>query len=208
MESIYIYIALFNKKNYFDYLIRKYLFKILYKISEFFLNFRTNKILFSTDLLKKYVSKKTLAKSTFNFVFTGLKFNKKYKKKIDFLIYYRKHRNKENFFPTNLISKLVKSKYKVFVIGDNLNIPSIKNCGIIKNSKVSKLQSIAKYTIGSGENPYSFFNLECMSNHVKIIINKIDKNKINFYKKNFIILDFKKLDTLKNINKKIIRLNE
>ena len=70
------------------------------------------------------------------------------------------------------------------------------------------MQSTAKYTIGSGENPYSFFNLECISNNVIIIINKIEKKEINFYKKNFVILDFKKLNTVEIINKKIIKLNE
>ena len=76
--------ALFNKKNYTDYLIRKYLFLILYKISEFFLNLRSQQILFSTDLLKKYISKKTLSKSEFNFVFKSLKLKKKKKKKFIF----------------------------------------------------------------------------------------------------------------------------
>ena len=184
------------------------IFRILYKISEYFINLRDIEILFSNNLLKNYISKKTLSKSKLNFVFNNIKIKRLKTRKIDFLIYYRKHKNKQNFFPTILIKKLIKLKYKISIIGDKLSMPSIKNYGVISNSKVSKLQSIAKYTIGSGENPYSFFNLECISNNVKIIINKREKKEINYYKKNFVILDFSKLNTLAIVKKKIIKLND
>ena len=50
--------AKINKSKYWHYLIRKYLFPIQYKISEIILILRGNKIIFSTELLKKYLSKK------------------------------------------------------------------------------------------------------------------------------------------------------
>ena len=73
--------ALFNKNNLFNYLIRKYLFNLLYKISELIINIRFSNLIFSTDLLKKYLSKKTIKKSNFNFVFTNFVIKKAVKKK-------------------------------------------------------------------------------------------------------------------------------
>ena len=89
-------------------LIRSLIFPIFYKISEIALNFRKVNI-FSTDLLKKFISKKTIKKSNFNFVvknFLNKKILKKIKKKIDFLIYYRKHKNKSTFFHNISLKKL------------------------------------------------------------------------------------------------------
>ena len=61
--------------------IRKYIFPIFYKISELLINIRGHYI-FSTDLLKKYLSKKTVQKSKFNYVFNFIKIkNIKEKKK-------------------------------------------------------------------------------------------------------------------------------
>ena len=70
--------AQFDKKNN---LIRQYIFPFLYKISEYFINIREQRK-FSTDLLKKNLSKKTISKSTFNYIFNFIKRNKTYKKKI------------------------------------------------------------------------------------------------------------------------------
>ena len=58
-----------------NFIIRKYLFPIFYKISEIALFFRNCEIIFSTDLLKKYISKKILKKSKFNYIFEA--YNKK-----------------------------------------------------------------------------------------------------------------------------------
>ena len=199
--------ALFNKKSLLNYFVRRYFFPILYKISEFFINIRSSSLIFSTDLLKRYLSKKTIRKSKFNFVFTNFGKKKLVKKKVDFLIYYRKHRNKENFFPINFIQQLVKFGFEVNIIGDRLNIPLVKNHGTINNKRVSRLQAITKYTIASGENPYSFFILECLSNNMKVIINKKNKNKIKFNERNFIEINFNDVKDFKKLKlKKIIRL--
>ena len=77
---------------------------------------------------------------------------KKKKKKIDFLIYYRKHKNKKDLFPYDFVKKIIKLKFKISIIGDKLDYPGVKNYGKISNKKVSSLQSISKYTIASGEN--------------------------------------------------------
>ena len=126
------------------------------------------------------MSKKIKKRSQFNFVFQDFKFNKKIKKKIDFLIYYRLHKNKVSFFNENFIAKLVKLKFKIYVVGDRLDINGLKNLGYIRNDRLKKLQALSKFTICSEENIYSLFVLECISNHVKILTNSKIKKKIKF----------------------------
>ena len=193
--------AHYSKSNKINFLIRAIIFPVCYKISEFFLYFRSKNIIFSTDLLKKYLSKKTINKSEFNFVLKDFLLKKKKKKKIDFLIYYRKHKNKEIFFPHNLIQNLLRFKYSIHIIGDELKIRSITNHGFISRKKVSKLQSLAKYTIASGENLYSFFILECLSNNMKIIIDKKNTFNISFLRKKFLKIDFKNYKGLNKLKK-------
>ena len=194
--------ANYSKSNIFNYFIRGIIFPLFYKISEFSLSLRKSNLIFSTDLLKKYLSKKTIRRSNFNFVIKNffLKKNVKKKKKIDFLIYYRKHRNKITFFPYDFIKRLIKIRYKIYIVGDKLNLPNVKNCGFISSNKLSKLQSLTKYTIMSGENPYSFFILECLTNHVKIITEKDKTKKLALPKKNCIELDYNSLNSIKKLN--------
>jgi len=190
--------AYYSKSFKLNYFIREYIFPIFYKVSEFLINLRGINPIFSTDLLKKYLSKKTIIKSKFNFVVKNFSFKKKIKRKkiIDFLIYYRNHNNKKLLFPFNLIRKLIKYNFKIYIVGDRLNLPKIKNCGKLSKNKISILQSKAKFTIISGENPYSFFILECIAHHMKIIIDKKMKKKITMLKKNFIELNFNSLNKI------------
>ena len=61
--------ALYDNSSKFNFLIRGIFFPIFYKFSEFIINLRfKNKIIFSTDLLKKYLSEKTIKRAKFNFV--------------------------------------------------------------------------------------------------------------------------------------------
>ena len=191
----------FSSSNIFNKICRGLIFPIFYKISEFFINLRNTKIIFSTNLLKKFLYKKTIKKSDFNFVIKNFLLENKFKKKkkIDFIIYYRKHKNKESFFPHELIKKLKKLNFKIYVIGDKLTSSPVKNFGFINNKKVNNLQSQAKYTISSGENLYSFFILECLLNGVKIIIEKDIKRKITFFKQNFIKIDFKSFNDISKL---------
>ena len=191
----------FKKSNILNFFIRGVIFPIFYKISEFSLIFRSNEIIFSTDLLKKYLFLQTIKKSKFNYIFKSYSSNKRRKKKIDFLIYYRKHKNKKSFFPYNFIKKLIENKYKVQIIGDKLNIPSLKNHGRISNKKVLKLQSIANYTVPSGENFYSFFIIECLSNNVKVVIDKNQTYNFKFLKNKIITLNYNKTGDFKKLKK-------
>ena len=193
--------ANYSRSNLLSYFLRGIIFPLFYKISEFSINLRQADLVFSTDLLKKYLSKKTIKKSNFNFVVKNFFFkrNIKRRKKIDFLIYYRKHRNKVTFFPYNLIKKLIKLKFKVHVVGDKLNMPSIKNYGYIPSKRLSYLQSLTKYTIISDENPYSFFILECISKNVKIITKKNMIENLALPKKNFVKLNYESLNDIKKL---------
>ena len=193
--------ARFNYSNKLNYLVRKFLFPIFYYTSSLLINSRFENIVFSTDLLKNYLIKKIKKKSKFNFVLDNFKYNKKKKKKIDFIIYHRLHKNKVSLLNENFISKLIESKFKVYIVGDKLNIFGVKNLGYVRNKRLQKLQASSKYTICSEENTYSLFILECISNHVKVLINSKDKKNVKFLKNNFLFLNFSKKGEIKKIYK-------
>ena len=192
--------ALYNKSNKINYLIRKMFFPIFYKFSELALILRfKNELIFSTELLKKFLSNKTINRSKFNFALDNLKFKKKRKSKdIDLLIYNRRHNNKSLLFNYELVKRLSNLNLKIFVVGDKLNIKKVKNFGYINKKKLNTLQSRSKYTLSSGENIYSLFVIECITNHVKILIDKKDMKKIKFFKKFFITLRKSSLNLKKN----------
>jgi len=186
--------ALYTKKNIINFFIRRYIFFIFYKISELIINWRfKNKIIFSTTLLEKFLSEKIKKRSTFNFILKEFKFKKKIRKDIDFIIYFRNHKNKSTFFKYKFLEKLTKLKLKIIVVGDHLNIYGIKNMGYISKKKMDHLQSRSKYTVYSGENILSLFILECISNHVKIFISKEYLKTIIHFKRFFINMDNQKV---------------
>jgi hypothetical protein len=168
-------------------IIRKYIFPILYSISQIIIYFRFNHINFATSLLKKNLFLFLKKKSSFNFVLYALKKKiKNKKKKIDFLIYYRDHLNKKSLFPYSLIKKIILLNFSVYVVGDNLNLKGVKNLGKLTNQKIDKYLANTKFSIASEENPLSFFTLECINNHVKILIGNKKKIEVKNLKKNFI----------------------
>ena len=74
----------------------------------------------------------------------------------------------------------------------------VKNYGFLKNKIVNKLQTRARFTITTGENIYSIFTIECLSNGVKILIdNKLNK-QIKFFKERFILTDFNRTNKFLN----------
>jgi hypothetical protein len=189
--------AIYHKNKQF--FVRNFIFPILYKISEILLFFRSKKPYFSTDLLKIYLSKRSISKSKFNYIF--YLFSKKIKKKknIDFLIYYRKHTNKISSFPYKFIQKLISYNFKIQVIGDYLKIPLIINHGYINNAKVNFLLSKTRFSLSSSENPYTVFNMECINNNVIIIADKSQNKIIKYFKKKFIFLNLKKVYFLNDL---------
>jgi hypothetical protein len=188
--------AYFEKKEYF---VRKYLFPILYKISEFFLITRGTPINFSTELLKKYLFNFTIKKSNFSYVFKY--YSKKiYKKKnIDFLIYYRKHKNKEALFNFEVVKNLIQLNFKIHVVGDYYKNVHVKNHGYLNNKEINNLLSRTHFSLISNENLYTMFTIECLNNNVKIIADISQKNKIKYFKKEFLFLNLKKKFLDKNL---------
>ena len=92
-------------------IIRLSIFPILYKISQICLLFRKTKIIFATDLLKKYCFNLILKKSFWNYQIKKILLKKKYlKKNIDLLIYYRKHSNKKTTLLREVLEKVQKKK--------------------------------------------------------------------------------------------------
>lgn len=191
--------ANFTTTNKINFYIRKSIFPKLYKLSETILNKRFKNITFSTDLLKKYLSKKTIKKSKFNFVLKNIFLNKgNLKKKIDFIIYYRKHKNKESHFSKKLILNLINLGFKLEIVGDIINIKGLKNHGFRSNKYIQKLQKYSRFTIASGENIYSLFITECLTNGVIIIIDKKFASYVSFFKEKFKIIN---LDDTKSLIK-------
>lgn len=179
-----------NKK----FSIRHLIFPVLYKISEILLFCRSKNPSFSTQLLESYLKKKNILRSRFNYIFNYISKPIKKKKKIDFLIYYRKHTNKISSFPYEFVKKILLYNFKVHVIGDYLNIKKIINHGYINNTKVNLLLSQTRFSLSSKENPYTVFTVECLNNNVTIFADKSQKRIIRHFKKKFIFVDYKKPD--------------
>ena len=192
--------ALITKKIKNNILLENFFFQYHTKL---FLNLRNCEIIFSTNLLRDYLSKKTIKKSKFNFIFNYYKKNHKYSKTIDFLIYHRKHLNKNNFFSYNLIKKIKNSGFKIHVIGDKLKMSGVKNYEKISNSKLINLLKKTRYTISSDENLYNIFSLECINNHVKIITDVSNRKKITHFKKSFIFINLSNNESLNFLKKNL-----
>lgn len=188
--------AVFTKGSS-DYLIRKYIFPILYILSNAVLKIRFKKCLFSTNLLKKYLPISIIKKSEFNFVFKAIKKIKSqnyFQRKIDFLFYYRDHRNKKKFFPFKLITKLIKYNYNIMIVGDKIEIKGLTNLGFVSYKKVNNLLKKTKYTVISNENIFSFFTIDAINNNVKILIKTKDFKLLKNYRNNFINFNFYRND--------------
>jgi hypothetical protein len=177
-------------KNSNDYLIRKLIFPMFYMFSNFILKFRFKKLIFSTELLKKFLTKDIIKKSKFNFIFKEIDRTKKSNKTIKFLFYFRKHKNKDYTFIYSLIKKISSENYKIHIIGDRLNLHGVKNHGFISHKKVLELLKLTKYSICSSENIFSFFTIDCINNNVKILIDAENFNSIKCYKNNFVKFNF------------------
>ena len=130
-----------------------------------------------------------IKKSEFNFVLKELKFSTNFKKikKYDFIVYYRKHENK--FFEHHLrfIEKQIIIGKKIVIVGDKLNLEGVINMGKVKKNILIKLIRSSKNSISGDDNLYSFFNLECIQNGVKVIYNyKLNFQSEKKFKKYFI----------------------
>jgi len=195
-----------QKVNSFDSFLRKYLLNFFFYISVFFIKKKYDNLVFSTDLLKPLIEKTIKNKKyIYNFQLTELLYIAAPKKKnIDILFYNRDHANKKNIKIINFLNFL-NQKYKIKIVGDYL--PGFDNCGIVSREKIKKILSKTKMIFATLENPYSFFVLDALSNNCLINIDQNQKKKVNFFKKNFIYINYNNKkksfnDIKKTINKK------
>ena len=186
-------IHILNKKK-IESFIRKYLFPIFFKLSNIIIKKKFKFPIFSTTMLSNYLTKSIAKKSNFNFNLICFSPQKKNKiKDIDYLFYYRIHSNKSNFFLFNLINKLARDKNKIYVVGDKFPNNSVKNLGNLKREVLLNYLSRTKFSLNSGENFYSLFALDCISNHVHIFVDKKSYIKNNYFPNNSIcVVNFNK----------------
>lgn len=200
--------ANFYKDNTFNYFIRKYFFPFFYLISINLINYKYKKILFSTDLLKKYL--KNNKNYVFNYCINLFKKKTiKVRKKYDLIFYYRKHKNKNNIKQKILIKKLLKHKLKILIIGDNPKINKSKYLGNLDRAKVYKNISRAKYAINNSENILSIFSIDCLSSGTKVINFGQYNSKEKFFNSSDLInVNEQKINQQVSIILKILKLSK
>lgn len=180
-----------------DSLIRNSIFPLFYNLSNIILTFRFKSLIFSTSLLKKKLFKNIIKKSLFNFVFLNFKIKKsKMIKKNQFIIYYKKHSNKDYKDLLKIISNnfFKKRKYKFIVVGEKIKQKKFINKGYIKRKKLNKLLSESKYAYGSKENYYSLFAIDSINNNTPLIFDKLNKKDVFIFNEMYL--------TIKDLNKK------
>ena len=180
-----------NRKNW------NTIFKVLSFIGIKILLIKYKKIIFSHDFYKNYIPKNKIKYCYFNFLLFNFK-KKKYKKKkiYDFIFYIRKHHNKGNKFIINLIKMLTNKNYKVCVIGEKLDLKkNITYKGFLNRKNTINLISTSKYSLGSFENLFSFFVLDCLSNNLRVFFNNNFKVNNKLIKTNLLVpIDFSNLE--------------
>ena len=98
------------------------------------------------------------------------------------------------------------SSRKFWIRMQKLNVKkNVSYKGIVTRKKSLQLISVSKYSLGSFENLFSFFVLDCLSNNLKIFFNKNFKIDKKLIKTNLLIpIDFYNLKkSLKSINNSI-----
>jgi hypothetical protein len=200
-----------DKINSFDSFIRKYFFPFFFKISIFIIYKKFKKVIFSTDLLKKYIPKSKYNSTLFNFVFSvfNLNFKKKKfknKKEFDLIFYNRNHPTKTSLMRNNIINFLSKS-YRICAVGDFYNNINVKNFGFVNKKKLYYLLKKSRAALASEENFFSLFVIDAINSNVKIIsFNKVFHNK-HLRKYFFFLSKNEKVFIIKNKVKKILNLN-
>jgi hypothetical protein len=196
----------YNINSVLSKIVRNFFFPIFYKLSIKVLFYKYNYAFFSTDMLKKYVPKKKHNRCVFNLAILTYRptNNKKIIKKIDFFFYYKKHPNKSNDFIVNIINLLLLKKYKIYVVGDFMNVKGIKNLGYINKNQILYFLKQSKFTINSGENFLSLFAIDSYASNTIVFYNSILKHNFDFLDFNFFIpLNF---NNLNQAYKKILKV--
>lgn len=192
------------KKPYINYILRKILLNFFCSLSIKIINFRHNKLLFSTDLLRNKFTK--TKKNKYNYVFKDFIYSdKNLKRKFDIIFYLRSHENKNTLLLNNLAEHL-SNYFKIITIGEKIKNKKIINKGYIDKKKLFEILQRTKYSIISGENNYSLFSLDCLSNGVHVFYNKQNSSLKNL-RKNMTPLNYNKQDLILKILIKKIKKN-
>ena len=91
-------------------------------------------------------------------------------------------------YPINLIKRLIMLKYKIFVVGDRLELSGVRNYGYLSRHKLKNLLLNTRFFISSNENLTNFFAIDCINNNVKIITTKKYANMHKKFHENIIFL--------------------
>jgi hypothetical protein len=169
-------------------LIRKKLIPIFYKMTLKIAEYRDIKLLFTTEILKKFLNsgKKNYYFFNYNLInYCSQKFKIEDKRYIDILFYYRKYAAHNSNQQLNIIKILAKQKFKIFVVGDYLNEKNVNNLGIISRKKIWEYLKKTKFSINEGTNFFSIFCLDCISCGTKVFFDKKIKLNQTFFPKNF-----------------------
>jgi|688.fasta_scaffold167116_2 hypothetical protein len=193
----------FFNVGFFENVIRKFLFSLFYFISINLIYTKFKNVIFSTNLLNKYICQKYKKNFNFNFCLLNFRNLRSFKNKnIDFLIYYKINSTKNPVVLKNIINFLTYIGLKVVVVGDRIES---KNAIFFKNLKRDRLLYLlkkTKFTIISNENFYSLFCIDAISCNVQIFFDKRIKPTNLFFSKLLCIpLDFENLQRSENIIK-------
>jgi hypothetical protein len=174
--------------NFFNRFIRKIFFPIMYFISVNIIYFKYKKVIFATDLVKKFIPQFYLKNFIFNFVLFSFKENKSsHDRKIDFFIYYKNHSAKNPNFLKKIISTLKKIGLSVVVFGDNPMVKDVKYFSKLNKDQLSFFLKRSRFSIISNENFYSLFCMDCITYGVRVFFDeRIKPNKFFFDKSYFI----------------------
>ena len=198
-----------------NYYIRTLLFPIFYFIANIIFLFRFKKLLFATELLKKYIFKTTINKSLFNFVYLFFNLKKIENKKKQLIIYFKSHFNK-NYQDLNKIINnkyFIANNYKFIVVGEKLNHPNVINKNFIDKKSLDGILRDSEFAYGSKENYLSLFSIQAINNNTKLIYVSLKKEKINLFKNMYLKINFlgsktnKKIKIYKNDLNKIHTYN-
>jgi hypothetical protein len=172
-------------------IVRKIFFPVFYRISLFIIYIKFKKAIFSTNLLKNYVSHNN--NFFFGYVYNLFLFdnNSVKKKKFDLIFYNRNYQSKKN----NLVKMIIlniKKEYKICVVGDKFEGKNLFNYGFVPHKKVMNLIRESKTAFASSENIFSLFAIDCHNSKVKLIYDKRSLFKNVISKKNSILVDYSK----------------
>jgi hypothetical protein len=188
----------FFNVSFFQRIIRKFFFPLLYFLSLKIIDKKFENVVFSTNLLSKYVNLRSKKIFFFNFCllsYQNLKYPKK--KEIDFFIYYKINSTKNPFILNKIIHFLTKIGLKVIVVGDRINNKKVVYYSHLARDKIFSFLKKTKFSIISNENFYSLFCIDCISSGVKVFFDKRTKPNIFFFNKsNYIPIDFNNLNEI------------